>query len=379
MRTTRRTSIVTTLLAAALASLATVLALPGGGAAETAVRPVNTAEPRISGSATVGATLTASQGSWTGSPTSFSYQWVRCPRSGGLPTGADCAAIGGATTTSYVVSTADVDRRLRVRVTASNAGGSTTVASNATAVIDNPETGRPRNVQAPTIAGTPSQGQTLRVQPGTWTGRQPITFTFNWLRCDAGGNNCIVQPGFNDDAYVVREGDVGKTMRTRVNARNSRGEASRLTAQTAVVTGPQGPPGVITLPNGEKSIPVTSVPSDQRLVIDQVTFSPSPVRSRTEPITVRVKVEDTRGFVVRDAMVFFRSTPLVTRNPQDQRTGQDGWLQLTVTPEQDFPELRPAYAVQFFVKAFRQGDPELAGVGGYRLVQVPLGGTSTTS
>ena len=78
---------------------------------------------------------------------------------------------------------------------------------------------------------------------------------------------------------------------------------------------------------------------------------------------MRIKVKDTRGYVVRDALVFFRSTPLVTRNAQDQRTGQDGWLQLTVTPEQDFPELRPAYAVQFFVKAYRQGDPPLAGVG----------------
>jgi hypothetical protein len=88
---------------------------------------------------------------------------------------------------------------------------------------------------------------------------------------------------------------------------------------------------------------------------------------------VRVKVKDTRGYVVRDALVFLRSTPLVTRNAQDQPTGQDGWLQVTVTPENDFPELRPAYAVQFFVKAFRQGDPPLAGVAAYRLAQVPLG------
>jgi hypothetical protein len=146
--------------------------------------------------------------------------------------------------------------------------------------------------------------------------------------------------------------------------------------QTAVVQGPQAPPGpagVITLPNGEKSIPVTSVPSTERLVVDQAQFSPSPIRSRTEPITVRIKVKDTRGFVVRDALVFLRSTPLVTRNAQDQKTGQDGWLQLTVTPERDFPEIRPAYAVQFFVKAWRQGDPVLAGVAGYRLVQVPMG------
>ncbi len=147
----------------------------------------------------------------------------------------------GATTTSYVVSTADVDRRLRVRVTASNAEGSATAASNATPRITDPGAGRPVNAQPPTISGTPAQGQTLRVSPGTWNGRQPITFTFNWLRCDPAGNNCIQQPGFNDDAYVVREGDIGKTMRARVNARNSRGEASRLTAQTAAVSGPQGP------------------------------------------------------------------------------------------------------------------------------------------
>ena len=54
-------------------------------------------------------------------------------------------------------------------------------------------------------------------------------------------------------------------------------------------------------------------------MIDQVTFSPNPIRSRTEPITIRIKVKDTRGFVVRDAQVFFRSTPLVTRNAQTRR------------------------------------------------------------
>jgi len=376
MRTTRRIGALWTLAAAALASLATVLALPAGSGAVTQAAPTNTVEPRISGSATVGSTLTASQGSWTGSPTGYAYQWVRCPRGGGLPSGADCAAIGGATTTKYVVASADVDHRLRVRVTASNADGSKTVASNATALVRAPDAGKPVSAQAPTLSGTAAQGQTLHVTPGTWNGQQPITFTFRWLRCDTAGNNCIVQQGFQDDAYGLREGDVGKTIRARVLARNSRGEASRLTAPSATVQGPQTPPGpagVITLPNGEKSIPVTSVPSDQRLVVDQVQFSPNPIRSRTEPITVRVKVKDTRGYVVRDALVFLRSTPLVTRNAQDQKTGQDGWLQLTVTPERDFPELRPAYSVQFFVKAFRQGDPELAGVAGYRLVQVPLG------
>ena len=133
MRRTRSSTLVRTLAAAALASLATVLALPSGGGAVAQERPDNTAEPRISGAATVGSTLSATQGSWANSPTSFAYQWVRCPRSGGQPNGSDCAVIGGATTSSYVVATADADRRLRVRVTAANADGSATAASNATA------------------------------------------------------------------------------------------------------------------------------------------------------------------------------------------------------------------------------------------------------
>ena len=372
MRSTRRHTLAWTIVAAALASLATVLALPGGGGAAAQATPANTAEPRITGAASVGTTLSAGTGSWTGNPTSFAYQWVRCPRGGGKPAGSDCAAIGGATTSKYVVAAADVDRRLRVRVTAANADGQQTVASNATPRVRQPDAGRPVNVAAPTLDGTPAQGQTMHVTPGTWNGRQPITYTFQWLRCDTRGNNCIRQAGFDDDAYPVREGDVGKTIRARTIARNSRGQASALTAPSGTVQGPQGPAGVITLPSGEKSIPASSVPADQNLVVDQVRFGTSPVRSRTAPFEVQVRVKDTRGYVVRDALVFFRSTPLVTQNAQDQATGQDGWLRLTVTPERDFPALRNGYSLQFYVKAHRQGDPTLGGVSGTRLVQVPL-------
>ena len=75
----------------------------------------------------------------------------------------------------------------------------------------------------------------------------------------------------------------------RVNARNSRGESTRLTAQTAVVTGPQGPAWRDHPPNGEKSIPVTSVPPNESLVVDQTVFGTNWVRSRTEPFQVRIR------------------------------------------------------------------------------------------
>jgi hypothetical protein len=142
--------------------------------------------------------------------------------------------------------------------------------------------------------------------------------------------------------------------------------------QTARVTGPTGPAGAIRLPNGEISIPVTSVPASERLIVDRVQFTPSPVRSRTEPIQVRIKVRDTRNYVVRDVLVFIRSTPQVTSVPPRGRTGQDGWITYTMQPEPDFPQIRNEYNVQFFVKAYRQGDNPLGGVAGYRLVQVAM-------
>src|SRR5262249_54025969 len=82
--------------------------MSGPARALTQAAPHNTSEPVISGNASVGSTLTATNGDWTGTaPINFAYQWVRCPTSGGKPDGSDCAAISGATTSSYVLGSAD--------------------------------------------------------------------------------------------------------------------------------------------------------------------------------------------------------------------------------------------------------------------------------
>ena len=48
--------------------------------------------------------------------------------------------------------------------------------------------GRPaRRDRPPAIAGTPLDGQTLTADAGTWTGTGPITYTYQWQRCDAVG------------------------------------------------------------------------------------------------------------------------------------------------------------------------------------------------
>ena len=352
---------------AALAAVTALIAAAAltGGAAQAIVQaaPSNTTEPKISGSNTEGSTLSTTNGSWSGTtPMNFAYQWVRCPTSGGKSDGSDCATIGGATTSAYVLSSADVGKRLRARVTASNSDGSTTAASNATAAIQSSGSGRPRNTKAPSISGNLAPGQTLHGDPGTWTGGQPITFIYQWLRCGGAGNNCVELGGQTSDAYILQNGDAGHTLRFRVTAKNSSGQRTKLSGATAAVSGSGGggnlPAGAIKLSNGEISIPPTSVPATERLVIDRVDFSPSPVRSRSQPITIRVKVKDTRGYDVRDILVFLRSTPLVTSTPGEQRTADDGTVTYTVQPEADFP-IRNGYNVQFFVKAHRQGDKPL--------------------
>jgi HAMP domain-containing protein len=141
------------------------------------------------------------------------------------------------------------------------------------------------------------------------------------------------------------------------------------TTTTSTTTTPAGPEGQIKLANGKISIPVTSVSLPARLVIDGVHFTPNVVTSRRTPVSVRVHVSDTRGYWVRGALVFARSTPLVTSTPPEQVTNQSGYVTLTVFPRATFP-LRPGYHVQFFLRTRKDGDSLLAGVSSRRLAQV---------
>jgi hypothetical protein len=99
--------------------------------------PTILAKPTIAGAAQTGQTLTSTTGSWTNSPTTFAYAWTRCDAAG-----ANCAAIDGATSSSYTLATADVGATMRVSVTATNRLGPSTGSSSAqTAVVQPPPAG----------------------------------------------------------------------------------------------------------------------------------------------------------------------------------------------------------------------------------------------
>ena len=99
--------------------------------ASNAAPLTNTARPTITGLARVGEELTGSEGTWTGNPTSFSFQWQRCNIDA-----VTCLDVTGATGRTYGVRLADLGFRLRVQVVARKDGRSGTATSTPTAVVE---------------------------------------------------------------------------------------------------------------------------------------------------------------------------------------------------------------------------------------------------
>src|SRR6266536_1494154 len=136
-----------------------------------AAAPQNTSKPTISGKMMVGSTLTADVGSWSGSPTSFTYQWQRCNRDGD-----SCGNIASQIAKTYKLADADVGNTVRVIVTAKNADGSTAENSKPSDVIAGDAA--PRALQRPSISGKAEVGETLTADPGQWA--EGPTFSYQW-------------------------------------------------------------------------------------------------------------------------------------------------------------------------------------------------------
>ena len=342
-----------TVLAGALAAAASVLV--GVGSAVGKAVPSNTSLPSISGSAKDGSLLFASNGSWANSPTSFAYAWERCDNAGG-----SCAAIGGATSKQYTLTSADVNHQLRVQVTATNSSGSGTATSRPTNTVQ--ATGSaPKNTSAPIISGTQKEGSILTVDKGGWNGSNPITFAYQWQRCDASGGNCANIAGATGTSYTLASADVANVLRVNVAATNSKGSTGATSGETGVIA-----PAAV----GSHAISVTQVSLPNRLIIDGVKFAPTVLTSRA-PVAARFHVSDTRGFSISGALVYALGLPYGwTRNAPEGTTDSTGWATIPINPTANMPIRSGALVI--FVRARKPLDNLLAGVSTRRLVQVSI-------
>jgi hypothetical protein len=208
--------------------------------------PVNTAAPMISGTPVQGDQLAVSRGSWTNSPTSYSYQWEDCDSSG-----ADCAAISGATAPVYTLTAGDVGHTIVAEVTASNGTPSAPASSAPTAVV---VPLAPVDSSPPVISGTLVQGQTLSASPGSWS-NSPTAYAYQWEQCDSSGTGCTAIAGATGSTYVLSAGDVGHTIVVQVTASNAGGPgAPASSAASGVIS---APPPSATAPK-DVSAPVIS-------------------------------------------------------------------------------------------------------------------------
>jgi len=204
--------------------------------------PDNTALPTISGTAQQGHTLTAANGTWSGTtPITYTYRWQRCNSSG-----SSCGNIAGATNQNYVASSGDVGRTIRVAVTGTNADGTSQALSAATDTIGAPGS-VPANTKQPDPSGTAMDGQTITVSHGTWTGLQPITFTYQWQTCTTAGA-CTNLAGKTGSSLLLGLAQVGLIMRATIVATNAAGKTSAFSNVTPIVLAKATAPANVSLP-----------------------------------------------------------------------------------------------------------------------------------
>jgi hypothetical protein len=180
--------------------------------------PTNTAPPTVSGGEAPDYTLMVSDGTWTGSPTSFSYQWSSCDQSGN-----GCTPIDGATASSFVVPASMAGRTFRADVTATNGAGSGPATSAASVPV---LIAAPVNGSLPLISpAAPLQGSPMTVTTGSWS-NSPTSYAYQWQRCSAAGDNCVAISGATSASYTPGTADASHKLLVRVTATNAGGSAT---------------------------------------------------------------------------------------------------------------------------------------------------------
>jgi hypothetical protein len=234
----------------------------------------------------------------------------------------------------------------------------------------------PVNTVEPIISGSAKVGNTLTASSGTWTSSSNVTYSYQWLRCDASGTGCSNIGGANTSHYQVKGGDVGHTLRVRVAAKNADGTSRKDSNPTDVVVKASTPPPATTngCPSGTGPIDVAAISPPARLLIDGQAVSPSPIsKSSTNSLTMRFHVSACNGRSVSGALVYVTAVPYNQFSiAPETPSGADGWAAVTENRQVGFPASSKQQLLAVFVRARKSGESLLGGVSTRRLVSFPV-------
>ena len=234
-------------------------------------------------------------------------------------------------------------------------------------------TAAPTNQALPSISGTAQAGDTLTASSGSWNGTTPITYSYQWRRCDKNGAGCANISGADSSTYLLKKADVGDTIRVRVTAKNSSGSAQATSAQTDVVAASPSAPTSTGCPSGTGPINVSQVTQPAQLQIDGQSASPSPITPSDQDVTVRFHVSACGGRSVAGALVLAEAIPFQQFSvPPEVATGSDGWATITLHQAGSFPASPRQQILAMFVRARKASDPVLGGIAARRLVSFPV-------
>jgi len=170
---------------------------------------------RLAGEPVAGTALGVDLGTWSPTPTTVSYQWLR-----------DGKTIKKQTAATYVPRSSDVGHKLSVRVTAKLAGYSDKSITTAKVKVVKAFTATP----APVVSGTTTVGSTLSATVSGWT-PTPTSLAYQWYA----GDTAI--EGATSAQFVITEAQLGASLRVVVTGRRSGyGTVQVSSAASAVVT-----------------------------------------------------------------------------------------------------------------------------------------------